>query len=270
MRIVWGILRVVFAGLTLAAIVAQLIETMGKAADDGRSVGLVTTNFFSYFTIDSNALTVVVLLIGAALLLFTKNNDSRWFAILRVCLTTYMVTTGIVYNLLLRNVEVTAGAEAIPWSNEVLHVIAPLYVALDWLLAPGRIPLPYWKTIRIVVIFPIVWAAYTLIRGPFTPNELTGASYWYPYPFLDPHTFAERLSLGRLLRDPDRHDHRAGGRRRHLGLAAQAHDRSAAVASSWTRWTSSRQGPSSAASGSVAVRAQARRSRLDAPDESVA
>ena len=37
------------------------------------------------------------------------------------------------------------------------------------------------------MIFPIVWAIYTLIRGPFTPNEITGASYWYPYPFLDPH-----------------------------------------------------------------------------------
>ena len=38
-----------------------------------------------------------------------------------------------------------------------------------------------------MVIFPIVWAVYTLIRGPITPNQLTGADYWYPYPFLDPN-----------------------------------------------------------------------------------
>jgi carbon starvation protein CstA len=187
MRILWAALRIVFAIAIGAAIVFQLAATVGKATADGRSEALVITNFFSYFTIDSNALAVVTLIIGAVLLIRGKGDDPQWFATLRLCMTTYMVVTGIVYNLLLRNVEVTAGAEAIPWSNEVLHFIGPIYLALDWLLAPGRIALPYWRSIRIVVIFPIAWAVYTLIRGPLVPNELTGADYWYPYPFLDPH-----------------------------------------------------------------------------------
>ena len=187
MRIVWAVLRVVFAVAVAAAIIAQLAATVSKTAEGGRSVPIVVTNLFSYFTIDSNALTVVTLLIGAFLLVARKGDDPNWFAVLRVCMTTYMATTGIVYNMLLRNVEVTAGGEPIPWSNEILHLVGPVYIVLDWLFAPGRTPLPYWKSIRIVVIFPIVWAIYTLIRGPLVPNELTGASYWYPYPFLDPH-----------------------------------------------------------------------------------
>jgi hypothetical protein len=183
----WAALRIVFAVAIAAAIGFQLAATIGKATADGRSEAGVIANFFSYFTIESNSLAAATLLIGAVLLLTRKGDDPEWFSYVRLCATTYMVVTGIVYNLLLRNIELTAGSEPIPWSNEVLHLIGPLYLALDWLLAPGRIPLPTRRGIGIVVIFPIVWAVYTLIRGPLTPNELTGDSYWYPYPFLNPN-----------------------------------------------------------------------------------
>lgn len=186
MRILWGILRFVFAGAAVAAIVGQLIRSIGLTEAAGDSVSLMLTNFFSYFTIASNVLTVIVLLMGAFFLFTRKGDDTRWFTILRVVLFTYMGVTGIVYNTLLRGVEVAPGA-TVEWSNELLHVIGPIFVVLDWFFAPGRIPLSYWRTIRIVVIFPILWAIYTLIRGPFTPNQVTGADYWYPYPFLDPH-----------------------------------------------------------------------------------
>ena len=45
-----------------------------------------------------------------------------------------------------------------------------------------------WRKLWIIVIYPIVWVVYTMIRGPLTPNEITGESYWYPYPFLNPDT----------------------------------------------------------------------------------
>ncbi len=187
MRIVWAVLRIVFAAAVATAIIAQLIASVGRTEADGRTVSIVVANFLSFFTIESNALTVVVLLMGAFFLVTRKGDDTTWFTVLRLALTTYMATTGIVYNLLLRNVELPQGAEPVWWSNEILHAIGPIYVVLDWLLAPGRIPLPYWKSIRVVVIFPIVWAIYTLIRGPLVPNEIAGTPYWYPYPFLDPH-----------------------------------------------------------------------------------
>jgi hypothetical protein len=100
--------------------------------------------------------------------------------------TTYMFTTGLVYNLLLRGVELPQGA-TLEWSNEVLHVIAPLYVVLDWLLAPGRTPIAA-KRLWGILVFPIVWVVYTLVRGPLVMDYVLGKNYWYPYPFLNPET----------------------------------------------------------------------------------
>src|SRR5690606_14996859 len=73
------------------------------------------------------------------------------------------------------------------WTNEVLHVVAPILLLLDWLVAPGRRRLEF-STVGIIVIYPIVWAAYTMVRGPFVSDALTGATSWYPYPFLNPDT----------------------------------------------------------------------------------
>jgi hypothetical protein len=36
------------------------------------------------------------------------------------------------------------------------------------------------------VIFPLVWAVYTMIRGPLAFNDVAGIPTWYPYPFLNP------------------------------------------------------------------------------------
>jgi hypothetical protein len=185
-RIGFAIGRVALAAAIIAAIVGQLFTSIDFWTTHGvTNLAVVLTNFFSFFTIESNIATVVVMLIGAVVLVRQKGEDPQWFAVLRLCVVTYMGVTGIVYNLLLRNIELPQGA-TLAWSNEVLHVVAPVLVVLDWLFAPGRRPLA-WRSLWIVVVFPIVWAAYTLVRGPFTPNELTGVSYWYPYPFLDPN-----------------------------------------------------------------------------------
>jgi len=82
----------------------------------------------------------------------------------------------VVYNLLLREISLDQ-ATTLPWSNEILHVWAPLYMILDWVLAPGRIPI-LWTRFWLIVVFPIVWVIYTMIRGPIVG--------WYPYPFLNP------------------------------------------------------------------------------------
>ncbi len=111
--------------------------------------------------------------------------DPAWFNGLRAAIVTYMVVTGVVYNLLLRNVELPQGT-TVPWSNEILHVVGPLWMLLDWLLVSGRLALA-WKSILFIVIFPLVWGIYTLIRGPITPDEMQGKDYWYPYPFLNPN-----------------------------------------------------------------------------------
>ena len=96
-----------------------------------------------------------------------------------------MVVTGIVYNTLLRGIALEPGS-IVPWSNEILHLIAPLFLLADLFLGPFRRALP-WRTVIGIVIFPLLWVGYTLLRASFITNPGTGDPYWYPYPFLDPN-----------------------------------------------------------------------------------
>jgi hypothetical protein len=183
-RVLFIAIRVAAAIAGIAAMVGQLITTYNfwtSLGIENRSTAFV--NFFSFFTIDSNVGAVVVFAIGAVLLI-RRLDDPRWFALLRASVTTYMVVTFVVYNLLLRGIELPQGT-TLPWSNEVLHVVAPLLVVLDWFFAPGRRRLE-WKDLRVIVAFPIIWVVYTLIRGPLAYNETAHKPTWYPYPFLDP------------------------------------------------------------------------------------
>ncbi|NQX28431.1 Pr6Pr family membrane protein [Microbacteriaceae bacterium VKM Ac-2854] len=192
MRILFTVLRAGIALAILAAIVGQMIVSL--AFWEQRGVQDITTNvvnFYSFFTIDANVFSMVLMAIGAVLLL-RRTPDPRWFHVARASVVTYMVTTGVVYNLLLRGIELPQG-NTLGWSNEVLHVVAPLYLLIDWLFAPGRKPLSY-RVVWIVIVFPIIWAGYTLIRGPFTPDEVYGNEHWYPYPFLNP----DRAATGYL------------------------------------------------------------------------
>jgi hypothetical protein len=185
MRPLFAVLRALMAVAIVAAVIGQLLTSLDfwTARGDQNIAGDVV-NFLSFFTIQSNVFAAVVLAIGAVTLL-RGSTDAPWFATLRAAATTYMVTTGVVYNLLLRGIELPQGS-TLAWSNEVLHLVAPVFLLLDWLLAPGRRPLPVRK-VGVIVIYPIVWVVYTLVRGPLLLDEGTGAAFWYPYPFLNPN-----------------------------------------------------------------------------------
>ena len=171
MRGLFGVLRLVAAGAVFAAIVGQFAQSWSMVPD--RAFFFV--NFFSYFTILSNALTALLLLVGAWIS-FTRPTDPSWFNLVRACAVTYMATTFVVYNLLLREISLDQ-ATTVPWSNEILHVWAPLYLVVDWVLAPGRHPIA-WRRLWTIAVFPIAWVVYSLVRG-----IIVG---WYPYPFLNP------------------------------------------------------------------------------------
>jgi hypothetical protein len=191
MRALFVVVRVAGAAAIVAAIVGQLTTSYTFWTQQAGLTDVSTqyVNFFSFFTIESNILTVVVFLIGAVCLIKGETPEPRWLSIGRASVTAYMATTGIVYNVLLRGIELPQGA-TLPWSNEVLHVIGPILMVLDWLLAPGRNRLE-WKSIWVIVIFPLVWGVYTLIRGPLTFDGVTGNEYWYPYPFMNPNLAPE-------------------------------------------------------------------------------
>lgn len=160
-------LRIGFGLLIVVAFVVQMGYTLGRGGN--------LTNFFSFFTIQSNLLTAAVLLIsGVGLLLGAR--VSRQFAFIRGAVTLYMVVTGIVFALLLSGLEQRLQL-TIPWVNMVFHQLMPVVMIVDWLLFPPK-PAITFRRALLWLIFPVVYLIYTLVRGPLVN--------WYPYPFLDP------------------------------------------------------------------------------------
>ncbi|EJQ44403.1 hypothetical protein IEE_02593 [Bacillus cereus BAG5X1-1] len=131
-------------------------------------------NFFSFFTIESNILVAVILLLSS--LGTATFGRSEQFGVLRGAATVYILTTGLIYFLLLRGLEESLQT-AIPWVNTVLHYIMPLAMILDWVINPPTKTIT-WKQATSWLIFPLLYVIYSLIRGSFVN--------WYPYPFLDP------------------------------------------------------------------------------------
>ena len=187
--LVWSLLRLAMAAGIAAAIVAQLVQSVSGAISAGRDVVTIVANFFSFFTILSNAASAIVLA-TAAIWYFSRGRravvEPRWLAFLLAAVTTYMIVTGIVYNVLLRGIALEPGS-IVAWSNEILHLVGPLFLLADLFLGPFRRALP-WRTVIGIVIFPLLWVGYTLLRASFITNPGTGDPFWYPYPFLNPNS----------------------------------------------------------------------------------
>lgn len=159
--------RLFFAALNVAAIVTQLTYSSQY------TISFSLINFFSFFTILSNVFATVVFVISAYYLAVGRK-PSVADDVLRGASVLYMTVTGIVYSLLLSNVDVDL---TLPWVNLQLHYIMPIVVVADWLYQPQRSKLAI-KKITPWLVFPALYLIYTLIRGPIAS--------WYPYPFLDP------------------------------------------------------------------------------------
>jgi hypothetical protein len=164
-----GVLRILLAALVLAAIITQITDQLLNQAFDA-------AGYFGFFTIQSALMNVVVLSVGGVLALRVAA-EPELLARVRMATLSYAVITGVVYNLLLRNLPADGSFVGIGWPNEVLHVWAPILIVLDWLFAPGR-PALAWKAIWFALIYPLTWLAYALVRGTFTD--------WWTYPFLNP------------------------------------------------------------------------------------
>lgn len=165
----------VFAALRLAMVVLVVVAIVATFFDTASRATINPFNFFGFFTMQSNIITAVVLLL-AALATFASRSQSQLLMFARACATTYIVIVGIVYNLLLAGLE---GGVSLEWANWVLHVAFPIYAALDWIFFGDRTALP-WKRLWAVLIYPVVWITVVLIRG--------ATDGWVPYPFLDPAT----------------------------------------------------------------------------------
>ena len=147
-----------------------------NAWNAGRLPDYYGWNLFSYFTMLSNLIAAGVFVI-AAVTIIRKKPFGDWFRLVRGGAVLYMLVTGIVYTVLLKDNPDASAALAFDWKNFILHQFGPIFIAIWWLLWPSAKPIKaseawWWLS------FPIVWIIYTLIRA-----SITG---WYPYPFLNP------------------------------------------------------------------------------------
>jgi hypothetical protein len=153
--------------LAALAVLVAISYQVGKGLEHG---GFSLTDYFSYFTELSNLFAAAIFLYGAVR---PVGQRSPTVELLRGAAVVYMLTTGIVYAVLLSGQDMTY-----PWVNTIVHRIMPVAVALDWLIDPPRVRLELRQTI-LWMSFPLVYVAYTLTRGAIVN--------WYPYFFVNPN-----------------------------------------------------------------------------------
>jgi hypothetical protein len=157
--------RLAFGVLTIVAVAVQYAHRQNPTA-------FYTTNFFSFFTNESNLFAAALLSYGAYRGLRPGSQPSPpAYDLLRGAAVIYMTITGIVFVLLL-----SGSNESVPWANAVVHYLMPIVIVLDWLIVPPRSRITWGRALR-WLIFPVIYFGYTLIRG-----AIVG---WYPYPFLN-------------------------------------------------------------------------------------
>ena len=158
--------RLLFALLALAAVVAQGWHSVVI-------LGLPATHYLSLFTVQSNLLTAVVMLLGGLRKAWLSPVRSD---VLRGATVLYLVMTGVVDALLLHELPEVM-AMMVPWADAVLHAILPLWVMVDWQLMPPSTGLAFRRA-RAWLLYPCAYMVYSVGRGAVVQ--------WYPYPFLNP------------------------------------------------------------------------------------
>lgn len=135
--------------------------------------GFPVLNFFSYFTNIANLLAAATLIASA-----TRSRSAMSPSVnldqLRFISAVNMLIVGVVFSLLLRNVDLGA---LLPWINVLLHYVMPVFVVLDFVIDPSPTRLERRHLIRALSV-PLLYLVYTLVRGSMIS--------WYPYPFLNP------------------------------------------------------------------------------------
>jgi hypothetical protein len=158
-------LRLLFSTLTLFAIATQFSIQVGQ--------GFSVVNFVSYFTNLSNLFAAIIFAMSAVRLI-RNETPSPPMDLARGISVINMAVVGIVFSLLLRNVDL---GSLLPWVNFLLHYFMPVVVVLDWLILPPSTRFAF-KQILLCQLFPLLYLAYVLMRG--------ASVNWYPYPFLNP------------------------------------------------------------------------------------
>jgi hypothetical protein len=171
-----------FGATALAVLVGIVIQAFVTANTAGRfnPATARVLNLLAFFTIESN------LIVGATSLLLALRPDRRstLFRTFWLIGVVAIALTGIVYHVALRGLfDLDSWAQA---ADVILHTAVPILAVLGWLMfGPRGCTSP--GIVRLTVLFPACYMAFTLVRGAFI--------HWYPYPFAD----VDALGYGRVI-----------------------------------------------------------------------
>lgn len=169
-----GLFRLAIGVSLLGSVAWQIINRI--VADRFRP-----TEYFVFFSIDSSIFAGVVGLVGAWVLLSGKQETERLQTI-RLVATVSMIIVGVVYHALLGDSAVDPADYGYEWPvipNLVIHTWAPIAVAIDYLVSV-RGSVPKWRKALWVIVYPLVWLTFSVIRGLM--------DNWWPYWFINPNS----------------------------------------------------------------------------------
>jgi hypothetical protein len=177
-----GVFRLLVGVLEVVAIVGNFQYVLGFRF-------FATTNFFSYFTVQS-AMAAVVTLVIAGWFALRRPRDPAWLGILRTTVTVYVLVSGIVFGAIVAQASTRDYRVDVPWSDTLLHFVVPALAVVAWttdavLAVNPRVP---WSTVGWVLVYPALWLIYTLVRGADIG--------WYPYFFLDEAQVGGMIGVG--------------------------------------------------------------------------
>jgi len=144
--------------------------------------------YFTYFTIQTGLISATVLTI-AGISAIRNAQDSHRVTLLRLWVISYEVVVGIFYNVLLRGTPGDVRDAGYDWPvlpNEILHTWAPIILVLEWVIAGGK-PAYAWKKVWWVIVYPLCWLAFSILRGLYAPD------HWWAYWFLNPGANGEGI-----------------------------------------------------------------------------
>lgn len=132
-----------------------------------------------YFTNQSNLLVFIV-----SFLMVFGWDKSNWFKRIALIALLDIILTGLVYNILLRDL-VVGFSETKLFIMLVTHTVVPILYTLLYLVYV--LDKPVFKDIYVMLAHPFLYFLFAQIIGAFTQ--------YYPYPFLNPNQGLFKLIL---------------------------------------------------------------------------
>ena len=172
---------VVVARLLLAAALGAALVASVVSRSPGPN-GFI--DFLAYLPTQVTLIGIAALVAGSVALL-RGGPTPGWIVALRGAAVTYGIVLAMA-RLLIALPWQTSGGFPLPLANVLLTMVAPLLLALDWVIVGDRYALTP-SFLRWIAAYPLLWSTFTLLRGIQTG--------WTPYPLLNPSVAGVRLPI---------------------------------------------------------------------------